>query len=314
MRWILCGKNDAAADSLQFLSERGDDVWAIGTAADDGVGGWQRSFVAEARRLGVPCEQPARINDPAFTARLADYGADALLSIQYDQILRGRLFRTIGCPCLNFHFALLPRHRGVSPIAFAVLMGDREAGVTLHQMVEDIDAGGILAQGRVSIRDSDTAREVYDRVSEAATALFRETYPFDPKRLPKPIAQDEGAASYHRQGDFDFGARAVDWHRPAEELQRWLRAMIFPPFQFPETTLEDRRFQIERVAGDVGAPAAAPPGTVVDRPEGSVDVAASGGTVRIVTLIETGEGGGEMGRPIAVGDQFQSTPEGGACE
>jgi methionyl-tRNA formyltransferase len=309
----LCGKNDVAADALQFLRERGDDVWAIGTAGDDGVDGWQRSFVAEARRLGVPFDQPARINEPAFATRLADFGADALLSIQYDQILRGALFQTIGCPCLNFHFALLPRHRGVSPIAFAVLMGDREAGVTLHQMVEDIDAGDILVQSRVPIRDVDTAREVYDRVSEAATGLFRETYPFDPKRLPKPITQDEGAALYHRQGDFDFGARAVDWHRPAEELQRWLRAMIFPPFQFPETALEDRRFQIERVAGGVGAPAAAPPGTVVDRSEGAFDVAAAGGTVRIVALSETGGGGGETRKPIAVGARFESTAEGGAC-
>ncbi len=312
MRWILCGKNDAAADALQFLVERGDAVWALGTVGDEGVDGWQRSLVAAAERLGLRCEQPARINAPAFVARLADYGADALLSIQYDQILRGSLFRAIGCPCLNFHFALLPRHRGVSPIAFAVLMGDSEAGVTLHEMVEDIDAGDILAQRAVPIRACDTAREVYDRVSEAAVGLFRDRYPFDAEQLPNPISQDDRVASYHRQGDFDFAARAVDWNRPAEELHRWLRAMIFPPFQFPETRFGDRQLRIERIAGDVGAPVASPPGVVVDRSDGALDVAAAGGTIRIVKLGEVEAGSGGTLEPIQVGDRFQTNEDGGA--
>jgi methionyl-tRNA formyltransferase len=302
----LCGKNDAAADALEFLVERGDDLWALGTVGDRGVDGWQRSLVATAKRLGVRCEQPARINAPAFVARLADYGADALLSIQYDQILRGTLFRTIGCPCLNFHFALLPRHRGVSPIAFAVLMGDSEAGVTLHEMVEDIDAGDILSQRAVPIRPSDTAREVYDRVSEAAVGLFRDSYPFDANRLPNSISQDDRVASYHRRGDFDFAARAVDWNRPAEELHRWLRAMIFPPLQFPETRLGDRRLRIERIAGDVGAPVAFPPGAVVARSDGGLDVAAVDGTIRIVTLSDVEAGSGGTSEPILAGDRFQT--------
>ena len=128
-----------------------DEVWVIGTFGDDGIDGWQRSLVAAADRLGIRCSQPKRINDPVAIAELAAFQADALLSIQYDQILRGALFQQIGCRCLNFHFALLPRHRGVSPIAFAVLEGDAEAGVTLHEMVEQIDAGQVIQQRAVPI-------------------------------------------------------------------------------------------------------------------------------------------------------------------
>jgi len=314
VRWILCGKNDAAADALQFLAERGDDVWVLGTVADDGVDGWQRSLVAAAERLGVRCERPARINDPEFVKRLADYSADALLSIQYDQILRSGLFQAIGCPCLNFHFALLPRHRGVSPIAFAVLMGDAEAGVTLHEMVEDIDAGDILAQRAIPIQASDTARAVYDRVSEAAAGLFRSSYPFDAIQFPNPVSQDGRVASYQRQGDFDFSACAVDWNRPADELQRWLRAMIFPPFQFPETRLGDRRLRIERIAGNVGAAVDFPPGTVVDRSDGVLEVAAVGGTIRIVALSEGDAASGGTPAAILAGDRFKADADQGVRE
>jgi hypothetical protein len=66
-------------------------------------------------------------------------------------------------------------------------------------------------------------------VSEAALALFRECYPFPAELLARRQPQDARLACHHRKGDFDFGRRDVDWSRPAPELQRWLRAMIFPP-------------------------------------------------------------------------------------
>ena len=59
MKWILCGKNDAAVEVLEILLDHGDDVWVIGTAGDDGTDAWQRSLVGAAARAGVRCEQPS---------------------------------------------------------------------------------------------------------------------------------------------------------------------------------------------------------------------------------------------------------------
>ncbi len=286
MKWILCGKNDAAAAALEFLVDRGDEVWAIGSANDPGTSGWQRSLRDAARRAGVAFDQPERINAPAFVERLAGFGASALLSIQYDQILRGRLLRAIGCPCLNFHFALLPRHRGVAPIAWALLEGDAQAGVTLHLMVEDIDAGDVLAQRALPIGPGDSAREVYDKVSEAAIALFRESYPFPPDLLTRRLSQDASAACYHRNGDIDFSRRRIDWGRPAEELHRWLRAMIFPPMQYPETGCGARILAVSRVAGGLGERVEAPPGAIVARDDDAIEVAAGDRSVRICGLVD----------------------------
>jgi len=284
MRFILCGKNDAAVESLEYLLEKGDEVWAIGVAGDDGRDGWQRSFKGAATRLDVPFDQPRRLNDDAFVKRLHDFGPAALISIQYDQILKGNLFRGIGCPCLNLHFALLPRHRGVAPIAWALFSGDAEAGVTLHHMVEGIDAGDLIARKSIPIGREDTAREVYDGVSAAAAALFRESYPFTPALLAQRIPQDEGAAVYHKAGDFDFSKRRIDWGRPVEELHRWIRAMIFPPMQWPETGLDGRALRVMRLHGAIGPAAAVPPGTIVaSSPEG-IDVAAVGGVIRVTGI------------------------------
>lgn len=304
MRWILCGKNDAAAAALEMLVERGDEVLVVAAAGDDGRNGWQRSLRGTAERLGLRVEQPRRINAAPFVRDLADFDADALLSIQYDQILKAPLFEALACPCLNFHFALLPRHRGVQPVAWAILSGDAEAGVSLHHMVEAIDAGDVLAQRTVPIDPAGTARELYDALSRACIALFGDAYPFPVELLERRLVQDPARACYHRAGDIDFSQRRTDWRRPAPELQRWLRAMIFPPFQHPETRWRGRDLRIERVAAGVGAAVDAEPGRVVSRSGASVEVAAGGGTIRILSLGDDGSGSAPLPESLRVGDRL----------
>jgi len=286
MRIILCGKNDTAVECLEHMMEQGDQVWVVGTRGDDGEDGWQLSLVGTARRLGLDVDQPAKINAPEFVEQLAAYRADLLISIQYDQILRDPLFDSINCPCLNLHYSLLPRNRGVAPIAWAILEGDRATGASLHHMVEDIDAGNLLKQRAVSIDDDDTARRLYDKVSLAATELFRECYPFEPELIAARQPQDASQSTYHRAGSFDFSVRSVDWRRPAGELHRWIRAMIFPPFQYPELTLKRRRVAVTAVDGAI-PPTDADPGAVVDVSSDSVTVAAVGGAIRILALMDS---------------------------
>ena len=283
MKFILCGKGDVAIRALDAMRRAGDEVWAVGTAGDDGRDGWQRSFRAAAEGAGVRFDQPRRINEEHFTERLAAFGADALVSIQYDQILKGPLFERLSCPALNLHFSLLPRHRGVAPIAWAILSGDYEAGATLHHMVVGIDAGDLIDQRRVEVRPTDSARDLYERVADAAGALFEASHP-SPSSLLKTRRRQDGGASYHPAGAFDFSQRQVDWSRGALPLQRWLRAMIFPPLQLPETRLADRVIAIERVAGEIGPATGTAPGTVVAVGDAGVDVAAADGSVRLEGL------------------------------
>ena len=305
MKWILCGKNDAAVAALEHLVARGDEVLAIGVHDDRGEDGWQRSLRRAALRLGVRFEQPRRLSDPEWIERLRAFGARALVSIQYDQILRGALLRGIGCPCLNLHFSLLPLHRGAAPIAWAILSGDAQAGATLHHMEEAIDAGDVVAQRAVAIDAESTARELYERVSGAATELFAEHCPFDAsllaRRRPQPT---QGVPPTRRTGDLDFTQRRADFSRDARELQRWLRAWIFPPFQLPELVCAGRRVEIRRVAGSIGPARGAEPGTVLASGDGALEVAARGGSLRLAEL-------SLAGRPEATSEEIaRSIPVG----
>jgi len=285
VRVLLCGKNDGAVEALEHLRARGDEVLVVGIHGDDGKDGWQRSLAGAARSMGVACEQPAKINAPETIARLAAWKPDLLVSIQYDQILKQPFFAGIGCPCLNLHFALLPRNRGVAPIAWAILEGDERTGATLHHMLVDIDAGDVVAQRAVAIASTDTGRRLYDKVNRAAGELFREAYPFRPALLARRLPQDASLATYHRNGDFDFGRREVDWTMDAARLQRWIRALIFPPFQFPLFQLAGTRLAIAAIAGEVRATKAAP-GSVLSASAEGIEVAARGGSIRILACAE----------------------------
>jgi methionyl-tRNA formyltransferase len=227
---------------------------------------------------------PRRINDAAVVAELAGFGARALISMQYEQILRANLFADIRCPCLNLHFALLPRHRGVAPISWALIEGDALAGVTLHHMVVGIDAGDVIAQRSVPIGAETTARELYFAISDAAVALFRESYPFPDELLARSLAQDDAKACYHKQGDLDFEQREIAWKRPADELHRWIRSLIFPPLQLPETRLAGRIVQVGRIVGPTTPASGAAPGQVVALEAGVARVAAGGGCIGIADL------------------------------
>ena len=63
------------------------------------------------------------------------------------------------------HFGLLPRYGGCYPVAWSILNGEAEAGVTMHVMVEAFDQGDILAQQSVPIHSSMTARDLFDALS-----------------------------------------------------------------------------------------------------------------------------------------------------
>jgi methionyl-tRNA formyltransferase len=162
-------------------------------------------------------------------------------------------------------------------------------------MLVDIDAGDVVTQRAVPIAATDTGRVLYDKVSRAASELFRESYPFGPGLLARRLPQDPRRATYHRNGDFDFSRRDVDWSMEAAHLQRWLRALIFPPFQFPLFALGERRLAITSVAGEV-RPSQAPPGSVLASGPSALEIAAAGGSVRILGCAEPD------GRPVPLSE------------
>jgi methionyl-tRNA formyltransferase len=97
-------------------------------------------------RHRVPHAVARDVNAPEFVSRLASGGLDVIISVSCPQIFKKPLLDAAAVGCLNVHGALLPRYRGVMPSFWMLANGEREAGVTVYFMNEEIDAGEVAGQ------------------------------------------------------------------------------------------------------------------------------------------------------------------------
>lgn len=105
------------------------------------------------RRLGVPAILVDDVNGAEMHEALRRHGVDLIVSYHFDQIFNAATLAVPPRGGVNVHPSLLPRHRGPVPTLYAALETPPAFGVTVHRLVEAIDAGAILAQTEVALPD-----------------------------------------------------------------------------------------------------------------------------------------------------------------
>jgi methionyl-tRNA formyltransferase len=165
-----------------------------------------------AERLGIPVEQPARLDSSVGIA------AHVVVVCAYGLLIPPELLgRALW---LNVHPSLLPRWRGAAPVERALMAGDAESGVTIHRTVEALDAGPIGAQQAFPIAAEDDAGAVYTRSAEIAAELLRDLLAQDdPHFEPQP---EDGVTYAEKIRPED---RELDADAPAHELVNRVRAL-----------------------------------------------------------------------------------------
>jgi methionyl-tRNA formyltransferase len=212
MRIAVAATAPLGVDVLQRLAER-HHVAALLTRPDRPAGRGRKVAPSTARlvaeSLGIPVLQPERLDEtveiPAETVVLCAYGA-----LVPESLLHRALW-------LNVHPSLLPRWRGAAPVERAIMAGDAETGVTIHETVKELDAGPIAAQRAFPIGPDDDAGAVYARVGELAVELLDDVLP-DPAFTPQ-AGEPTYAAKIERAD------RELDLARPPEELVDRVRAL-----------------------------------------------------------------------------------------
>jgi methionyl-tRNA formyltransferase len=185
-----------------------------------------------AARLGIPVLQPEK---PA----LPDDVPERMVVCAYGLYIPPRLLeRTLW---LNVHPSLLPRWRGAAPVERAILAGDEQTGVTIHETVEALDAGPIAAQEAFAIGDLD-AGGVFARCGELAAELLERVLP-EPRFEPQP---DEGATYAEKLTPAD---RELDLDDPVDA---WRRVRALSPHVGARGELHGRPVTIWRAHLDGG--------------------------------------------------------------
>src|SRR5205814_4924661 len=118
-----------------------------------------------------------------------------------------------GRGCINIHGSLLPRYRGASPIAGALLAGEQETGITLMLMEAGLDTGPILAQRSIPIEANDNASTLAVKLSHLGAELLADTLPRWLAGQITPQKQDDSLATLTKLIKKDNGH--LDWSEPA---------------------------------------------------------------------------------------------------
>lgn len=151
----------------------------------------------EALPAGVPVVEIATANSDEFRSRLVELGIDLLLSTFYGEIVESVTLDTPTVGAANIHPSLLPRLRGTNPVFWALAEGLRQTGLTVHEMVPEIDAGVLIGQVVVDVEPDDTHHLLYRRIIEtAAPMLAARLSVIAERRLIEGPPQDDSEASY----------------------------------------------------------------------------------------------------------------------
>ena len=293
MRSVVFAYSDVGYVCLDLLLELGADVVAVFTHDDDpNEEVWFRSVRRLAEQHKLPVFSPQRFDQGDWLERLRAWDPDFLFSFYYRRMLPTAVLDTARRGAFNLHGSLLPRYRGRCPVNWVIINGERETGVTLHQMVAKADAGDIVAQRRVPIADDDTAYSLYGKQTSAAIELMRDIYPRLCAGTAPRIVQDVSQASY-------FGGRRpadglIDWGRSARQIYDLVRAVTHPyPGAFTHWRGQQLLIWWAQVDPRAGAAAAAP-GSVVGIDEGLI-VQTGTGRLRALRVQLDGEDEADAG-------------------
>ncbi len=160
------------------------------------------SVASAARRGGVPVEHVARVNAPEYLARLRERGVDLLVSLACPQKLGAELLAIPTRGAINLHGALLPRYQGIFPSFWVLAKGERETGVTVHWMDEQLDHGDVLLQRTVAIEPRDTVHRLVlrSKVDVGRHALLEALERIERGDAPR-VPMDMARASYFTYPD-----------------------------------------------------------------------------------------------------------------
>ena len=238
MKLTVAATAPFGADVLEGLAAR-HEVVALLTRPDRPAGRGRRLAPPPAKvtadALGIPVLQPERptaeLELPADTVVVCAYGL-----LIPDELLERGLW-------LNVHPSLLPRWRGAAPVERALLAGDTETGVTIHETVKELDAGPIAAQRAFAVDPDEDAGAVFARCAALAVDLLDEVLP-SPSFTPQP----EEGVTYAAK--IEAADRELDLDAPAHEGLNRIRALS--PHIGARAELDGRRVTIWRARIDDG--------------------------------------------------------------
>ncbi len=234
MRIVFMGTPEFAVPSLAALVDAGEEVAAVVTQPDRPAGRELHltppPVKVWAAPRGLPVLQPATLKDPAAREAILGLKPDLLVVAAYGHLLPSVLLDTPPLGALNVHASLLPKYRGAAPIHWAIMLGEKETGISVIRLARELDAGDILLQSHEPIWPDDTAGSLHDRLMRRGARCLLEAVGLLKEGRAAWTRQDPARVTFAPALSRDQAR--LDWARPAPVCHDFIRGLSPWPVAF----------------------------------------------------------------------------------
>ena len=225
---VFMGTPDFAVPILHALIEAPEyDVLAVVTQPDRKVGRKHVLTASPVKQEAVAHDievlQPEKLSKSTEMGHVIDLAPDLMITAAYGQFLPTKMLKAAKVAALNVHGSLLPKYRGGAPIQYAVMNGDKETGVTIMEMVKEMDAGDMYAQKSLPITKEDDAGTIFDKLSLLGRDLLLETLPKIIDGTAEKTPQDPDKVVF--SPTISRNQETIDYHMTAEEIDNHVRGL-----------------------------------------------------------------------------------------
>ena len=262
MRIVFAGTPEPALPSLRrFMESPHHDVVAVLTRPDAPKGRHGKPSPSPAARLAleydIPVLRPPRPNADEFISELTELAPECCAVVAYGALLSERLLAVPQRGWVNLHFSLLPAWRGAAPVQAAIAAGDTVTGATTFQIEPALDSGPVYGVVTETIRPTDTAGDLLERLSLSGAALLETTLDGIVDGSLTPVPQPTDGVTVAPKVTVEQAR--VRWDLPAHVVERRIRAVTPHPGAW--TMIGDQRVKIGPVSVDA-APNSLGPGLI----------------------------------------------------
>jgi len=302
------GTPDFSATVLKGLLESGQyEILAVVTQPDRAVGRKKEIRMTPVKEVALsyelPIYQPEKLSGSPEMEAIMNLGADGIVTAAFGQFLPSKLLASMDF-AVNVHASLLPKHRGGAPLHYALIQVDEEAGVTIMEMVKEMDAGDMISRRSIPITDEDNVGTLFEKLAIVGRDLLLDTLPAYLAGDIQPEAQDPSQVTF--SPNIRPEEERLDWTKTNRQLFNQIRGMN--PWPVAHTLWQGGRFKIyeaELADGD------GQPGEILEIGKRQLLVATGEGALALKTVQPAGKPKMTIsdflngaGRNLAVGDKF----------
>lgn len=305
---LFMGTPQFSATVLEgILAEGSYDVLAVVTQPDRAVGRKKEIKMTPVKEValkhGLAIYQPEKLSGSKELEEIMALGADGIITAAFGQFLPSKLLNAVDF-ALNVHASLLPKYRGGAPIHYAIINGEKEAGVTIMEMVKEMDAGDMVAKDSTPILESDNVGTMFEKLAVIGRDLLLRVLPAYLSGDLKPVPQDHSQATF--SPNISSEQEKLDLSQSALQVFNQVRGMY--PWPVAHTLLHGQRFKVYEVQVVDGQGQA---GQIIEKTKKSLVIATGQGAISLKTVQPAGKPKmsitdflNGVGRDLQVGDYF----------